>query len=108
MKRALLVALVVAASGCAFRPWTCEESSRIDSIVQHRSDPADEAAASGIPSPSGLSPAGGGVAYASVEPSLGKRKKKGGKGTPAKDPFTWAGPEVPVPGKSSKSKPAKY
>jgi len=105
MRACLYVVLAVALGGCLFRPWDIEESSRIDAIVQSREDPADGAAADGIPAPKGLSPTGlvadARGALASAEPSLGKRKKKGGNGSKA-DPFKWAGPEAPKAPQGSK------
>ena len=89
-----VLAAVVSVTGCFVRPWAIEESDRIDRLLEHEVDDAEDEAFEGIAAPRWLSP--GTVveterrgSYGGGRPSASKGKKSGNsKGSKEMVPFS--------------------
>ena len=82
MRRALAAVAVLALSGCWARPWTIDETERIDQLLAYEVDDADQAALDGLPVPHDASSTAAFYEPMSAPIGMGKGRRgpSGGRG----------------------------
>jgi hypothetical protein len=106
MRGALAAVAALALSGCWARPWTIDETERIDQLLAYEVDDADQAALDGLPVPHDASSRASEYVPMSAPIGMGqgRRGPSGGRGGSKSSSSTGISfPSLPAP-KAAKSR----